>query len=239
MAIHRLPADGVRAGRRATGEHPAVRLPASDHLGGGEPSRVVRSSPRACVARVMLVDQTGAVLLIDAANVVGSRPTGWWRDRAGAARTFVGQVRAAVASERIARPVIVVLEGKAREGAEPGLADGVTVQHAVGSGDDMLVDIAGRASGARGHTRHGGSRATATGRGTGSRRGRAQLAPRTLRVVNSNPESRLSATSVGDEAEEADRDRARLRQVLRAGLSRPVLCRHVGPSFRPAQSPQF
>jgi hypothetical protein len=87
------------------------------------------------------------VLLIDAANVVGSRPTGWWRDRAGAARTFVGQVRAAVSSERIAQPVVVVLEGKAREGVQPGLADGVTVQHAIGSGDDMLVAIAGRASG--------------------------------------------------------------------------------------------
>jgi hypothetical protein len=93
-----------------------------------------------------LLGQTGVVLLIDAANVVGSRPTGWWRDRAGAARTFVGQVRAAVTSERIAQPVVVVLEGKAREGVQPGLADGVTVQHAVGSGDDMLVDIAGRAS---------------------------------------------------------------------------------------------
>jgi hypothetical protein len=93
------------------------------------------------------IDQTASVLLIDAANVVGSRPTGWWRDRAGAARTFVGQVREAVTSERIAQPVIVVLEGNAREGAEPGLAHGVTVQHAVASGDDMLVDIAGRASG--------------------------------------------------------------------------------------------
>jgi hypothetical protein len=86
------------------------------------------------------------VLLIDAANVVGSRPTGWWRDRAGAARTFLRQVRAAVASERIAQPVVVVLEGKAREGVPPGFADGVTVQHAFGSGDDLLVDIAGRAS---------------------------------------------------------------------------------------------
>ena len=41
--------------------------------------------------------------------------------------------------------MIVVLEGKAREGVQPGLADGVTVEHAIGSGDDMLVDIAGRA----------------------------------------------------------------------------------------------
>ena len=45
--------------------------------------------------------QNGAVLLIDAANVVGSRPTGWWRDRAGAARTFVDQVRAAVESGQL------------------------------------------------------------------------------------------------------------------------------------------
>jgi hypothetical protein len=86
------------------------------------------------------------VLLIDAANVVGSRPTGWWRDRAGAARTFVGQVRAAVHSGRIVEPVVVVLEGKAREGVLPGLADGVTVEHAAGSGDDLLVDIADSAS---------------------------------------------------------------------------------------------
>ena len=93
------------------------------------------------------IDQTASVLLIDAANVVGSRPTGWWRDRAGAARTFVGQVRAAVTSERIIQPVVVVLEGKAREGVRPGLADGVTVEHAVGSGDDMLVDIASRTPG--------------------------------------------------------------------------------------------
>lgn len=42
--------------------------------------------------------------------------------------------------------MIVVLEGEARAGVEPGLADGVTVHHAAGSGDDMLVDIAGRVS---------------------------------------------------------------------------------------------
>jgi rRNA-processing protein FCF1 len=45
--------------------------------------------------------------------------------------------------------VVVVLEGKARQGVQPGLADGVTVQHAVGSGDDALIDIARRASGQR------------------------------------------------------------------------------------------
>lgn len=86
------------------------------------------------------------MLLIDAANVIGSRPTGWWRDRAGAARAFVDQIRAAVDSGRVAQPVVVVLEGKAREGVKGGVADGVTVLHAAGSGDDMLIDVASSAS---------------------------------------------------------------------------------------------
>jgi rRNA-processing protein FCF1 len=38
--------------------------------------------------------------------------------------------------------VVVVLEGKARGGVEPGVADGVTVLHASGSGDDMLLAVA-------------------------------------------------------------------------------------------------
>lgn len=80
------------------------------------------------------------VLLIDAANVVGSRPTGWWRDRAGAARTFVDHVRTAVDEDRIDPPVTVVLEGNARAGVESGVVGGVTVVHAAGSGDDALVE---------------------------------------------------------------------------------------------------
>lgn len=91
-------------------------------------------------------DQTGAVLLVDAANVVGSRPTGWWRDRAGAVRAFVDQLRAAVDAGRIAQPVVVVLEGKARDGVESGVGLGVTVLHAPGAGDDMLIDVAADAS---------------------------------------------------------------------------------------------
>ncbi len=79
------------------------------------------------------------MLLVDAANVVGSRPDGWWRDRPGAARTFVGRVRAATAAGRLAEPVVVVLEGRARSGVEAGAAGGVTVVHASGSGDDTLI----------------------------------------------------------------------------------------------------
>jgi hypothetical protein len=81
------------------------------------------------------------VVVIDAANVVGSRPTGWWRDRAGAARGFVHQVRAAVGSGRLTAPVVVVLEGRARDGVGVGTTDGVSVVHAAGSGDDALIDV--------------------------------------------------------------------------------------------------
>ena len=73
------------------------------------------------------------------ANVVGSRPDGWWRDRAGAARTLVDHVRRAVEAGRLGGPVVVVLEGQARAGAEEGESGGVTVLHASGSGDDLLV----------------------------------------------------------------------------------------------------
>jgi rRNA-processing protein FCF1 len=51
------------------------------------------------------------------------------------------QLRAAVDSGRINEPVVVVLEGKARGGAEAGADDRVTVLHAAGSGDDLLVDV--------------------------------------------------------------------------------------------------
>ena len=99
-----------------------------------------------CAPAICKNEQSEAVLLIDAANVIGSRPTGWWRDRAGAARAFVDQLRAAVDSGRVAEPAIVVLEGKARDGVQGGVADGVTVLHAAGSGDDTLIDVASNAS---------------------------------------------------------------------------------------------
>jgi hypothetical protein len=85
------------------------------------------------------------VLVIDAANVIGSQPTGWWRDRPLAARHLVEQVRAATTADRLRPPVVVVLEGQARRGESEGVAGGVTVVHAPGSGDDTLAEIVARA----------------------------------------------------------------------------------------------
>lgn len=75
------------------------------------------------------------MLLVDAANVVGSRPDGWWRDRAGAAARLVAALRV------LPGPVTVVLEGQARAGAEEGDHDGVEVRHAPGAGDDLLAEL--------------------------------------------------------------------------------------------------
>ena len=80
--------------------------------------------------------------MIDAANVIGSRPTGWWRDRSGAARRFAEQVRATVIAGLLDPPVTVVVEGRARAGVDAANVDGVEVVHASGEGDDTIAAIA-------------------------------------------------------------------------------------------------
>ena len=65
-------------------------------------------------------------LVVDAANVVGSRPDGWWRDRPGAAARLVAALAAALRSGALTSPVAVILEGAARSGvAEGAVATGV------------------------------------------------------------------------------------------------------------------
>ncbi len=81
-------------------------------------------------------------LVIDGANVVGSRPDGWWRDRAGAAARLHARL---IAAAPIAPHTILVLEGQARAGVTEGDADGLAVVHARGEGDDTIVDEARRA----------------------------------------------------------------------------------------------
>ena len=82
-------------------------------------------------------------LVIDAANVVGSRPDGWWRDRAGAATRLVNQVTAALVAGRLTGPVTVVLEGAARAGVDEGAGQtpGLRVVHASHDGDSTVVSL--------------------------------------------------------------------------------------------------
>jgi hypothetical protein len=79
---------------------------------------------------------TAPLLVVDAANVVGSRPDGWWRDRAGAARRLLSALQGAAPE---LGDVALVVEGRARDGAEAGDAGGIRVVHAPGSGDDEIV----------------------------------------------------------------------------------------------------
>ena len=73
---------------------------------------------------------------------MGSRPTGWWRDRPGAARELTTRVRQAAAEGTLQPPVVLVLEGQAKQGVDEGVADGVEVVHAAGEGDDTLAALA-------------------------------------------------------------------------------------------------
>ncbi|GAA5152273.1 hypothetical protein GCM10023321_20680 [Pseudonocardia eucalypti] len=83
-------------------------------------------------------------LVIDAANVVGSRPDGWWRDRPGAAARLLSQVATALRAGALDAPVVVVLEGAARAGAPagPGEVAGLTVTHAERDGDSAILSEA-------------------------------------------------------------------------------------------------
>jgi predicted RNA-binding protein with PIN domain len=77
------------------------------------------------------------VLIVDGANVVGSRPDGWWRDRAGAAH----RLHEAIAAAELGHDVVVlVLEGAAKRGQPAGEQSGVHTVHAPGSGDDAVVE---------------------------------------------------------------------------------------------------
>ena len=93
-----------------------------------------------------------AVLVIDAANVVGSRPNGWWRDRAGATAALLAEVaglRAVTTRTPAGQAVVVsgavaVLEGAATAVRGPAWVEVVRAGGGPGQGgDDLVVDTAG------------------------------------------------------------------------------------------------
>lgn len=99
-------------------------------------------------------------IIVDAANVMGSRPDGWWRDRAGAATRLIDQLAGLAATgvtslpesvdvpelERWFPVYVVVLEGAASAAPDPAAAagsQGLRVVRASGSGDDEIARLAG------------------------------------------------------------------------------------------------
>jgi hypothetical protein len=105
------------------------------------------------------IGQHAATIVVDVANVMGSRPDGWWRDRAGAAVRLYAELTALAASGRAILPgepgekaqeFVMVLEGAARPAADRIAADriaaesgpgGVQLVLAGGSGDDTIVAL--------------------------------------------------------------------------------------------------
>ncbi|SFS02310.1 ADP-ribose pyrophosphatase YjhB, NUDIX family [Microbacterium sp. cf046] len=87
-------------------------------------------------------------VVVDAANVVGSVPDGWWHDRPGAARRLIDRIgllaAAGVSAASLDLPEhtwfpewTVVVEGQARAAGDG--ADRVEVVRAAASGDDSIV----------------------------------------------------------------------------------------------------
>lgn len=75
------------------------------------------------------------VLVVDGANVVGARPDGWWKDRAGAARRLH---EALLVADLPQEQVVLVLEGAAKGGVPAGRDAHVLTVHATRDGDSEI-----------------------------------------------------------------------------------------------------
>ncbi len=102
------------------------------------PYRVDSKPPRGYVSSLAM-----PTWVIDAMNVIGTRPTGWWRDRPGAVRRLVETARRFAATT--AEPVTVVIDGRPLPDLSEGMHDGIRVLYAGRSGrnaaDDRIVEL--------------------------------------------------------------------------------------------------
>ncbi|GAB39951.1 hypothetical protein [Gordonia sputi] len=82
------------------------------------------------------------LLVVDAANVVGSVPDGWWRDRRAATERLLDSVAPFAHTGVPGMPgpvdITVVVEGRARGAVG---RPGIRIVEATGSGDDTIVDV--------------------------------------------------------------------------------------------------
>ncbi|QBX54176.1 hypothetical protein EXE58_00940 [Nocardioides seonyuensis] len=78
---------------------------------------------------------TRSVLVVDGANVVGSVPDGWWKDRSGAARRLHERL---LVADLAHDDVVLVLEGAAKAGVRAGRDGHVLTVHAARDGDSEI-----------------------------------------------------------------------------------------------------
>jgi nicotinic acid mononucleotide adenylyltransferase/predicted RNA-binding protein with PIN domain len=77
-------------------------------------------------------------IIVDGNNVIGSRPDGWWRDRAGASRRLVEDLRALAL--RTGDRIAVVLDGRPLTELPEGVHERVLVAYARRAGRDAADD---------------------------------------------------------------------------------------------------
>ena len=82
-------------------------------------------------------------LIVDGMNVIGSRPTGWWRDRDGAKRELIATLQDF--ADATGAEVTVVLDGRPLDGLPEGDHAGLRVLYAPRRGrdaaDDRIVEL--------------------------------------------------------------------------------------------------
>jgi hypothetical protein len=91
---------------------------------------------------------TEVVLVVDVANVMGSRPDGWWRDRVGAASRLLEEIAPVIGALVVApdgcgwriRELVAVLEGQARRVELPREVPGMRLLRASRDGDTAIVE---------------------------------------------------------------------------------------------------
>src|SRR6478752_4864814 len=109
--------------------------------------RPARAGPVRRPARAGPSYARGVIVVVDLANVLGSRPDGWWQDRAAAAGRLLDRL-ARLPGTEVAGPrgdvvaidrLITVVEGAARAIPAPAGSGAVEVVRAVRDGDSAMV----------------------------------------------------------------------------------------------------
>jgi rRNA-processing protein FCF1 len=73
--------------------------------------------------------------IVDGMNVIGSRPTGWWRDRPRAMRELVGELRG------LGEPVTVVFDGERFDLSDEAVDVRFAMRRGRNAADDDIVAL--------------------------------------------------------------------------------------------------
>lgn len=125
------------------------------------------------------------VLYVDAMNVIGSRPDGWWRDRDGAVTRFVASLTRM--ANGLDTEVVVVIDGHPIDGLAAGRTGNLLVvyapRHGPDAADDRIIELLDEPSSTHDGRRIGLVTADRALRERAAVRGASVLGPRQLLAV--------------------------------------------------------